>query len=113
MRTMTNTWMLWAALTACDPSGERSDGLATAKPSGGPAVVWDVEAKPKTTQAKLLIELTEGQEKLVGVLREGDCRVDEISLKAEMPMSTVASELLQLEFEGVVRCLPGKVYTLI
>lgn len=73
---------------------------------------WDVVAKPKAAQAKLLIELTADQEKLVGLLREGDCRVDEISLKAEMPMSAVASELLQLEFEGVVRSLPGKVYTL-
>ena len=46
MRLLMKTWMLWAAVAACDPSGERSDGLKSAEPSGGPAVVWDVLAKP-------------------------------------------------------------------
>ena len=33
-------------LTACDFSGDPSTGLALSEPSGGPAVVWDIEAKP-------------------------------------------------------------------
>lgn len=73
---------------------------------------WDISEKPRPTQAKLLVDLTEQQEKLVALLRVGDCRVDEIATKAQIPMSLVASELLTLEFEGVVRTLPGKVYTL-
>ena len=46
MRILTTTWMIWTAFAGCDPSGEQSDGLMNAKPGGGPAVVWDVEAKP-------------------------------------------------------------------
>ena len=46
MRILTTTWMIWTAFAGCDPSGERSNGLMNAKPGGGPAVVWDVEAKP-------------------------------------------------------------------
>ena len=75
---------------------------------------WDEipsEKKPQP-QKKLLINLTEDQEKLVTVLQQQEHTIDRLSVLAEMPMSRVASVLLELEFEGVVTNLPGKVYKL-
>ena len=39
--------------------------------------------------------------------------IDELSLQAKLPMSKTASMLLELEFEGVVKVLPGKMYQLV
>ena len=38
--------------------------------------------------------------------------IDELSLLAKMPMSQTTSLLLNLEFDGVVKSLPGKLYKL-
>lgn len=63
-------------------------------------------------QTKLLIDLTEDQEKVVSVLRQQNHTIDRLSVLSDLPMSKVASVLLELEFEGVVSNLPGKVYKL-
>lgn len=77
------------------------------------AMNWH-ETKPieKQTQTKLLVELTEEQEKVVAVLRQQNHTIDRLSVLSELPMSKVASVLLELEFEGIVSNLPGKVYKL-
>jgi DNA processing protein len=74
---------------------------------------WDdiAEKKPQP-QKKLLIDLTEDQEKVVAVLQKQEHTIDRLSVLAEMPMSKVATVLLELEFEGIVSTLPGKVYKL-
>jgi DNA processing protein len=70
------------------------------------------EVKPKI-QRELFIELTPEEEKITDVLRmEDSMGIDDICLKTEMPTSKVAATLLNLEFQGLVRALPGKVYKL-
>ncbi len=70
------------------------------------------EVKPKI-QRELFIELTPEEEKITDVLRmEDTLGIDDICLKIEMPTSKVAAALLNLEFQGLVRALPGKVYKL-
>lgn len=77
------------------------------------AMNWDIVAQPnKQNQTKLLIDLTEEQEKVVSVLRDQHHTIDRLSVLSELPMSKVASVLLELEFEGIVSNLPGKVYKL-
>lgn len=77
------------------------------------AMGWDVSNQKKPQpQTKLLIDLTEEQEKVVAVLREKEHTIDRLSILSGYPMSKVASILLELEFEGVVSNLPGKVYKL-
>ncbi len=64
-------------------------------------------------QRELFTELTEDEEKLVSTLRiNGDMGIDEITLKSDMPASKVAAMLLNLEFSGIIRALPGKMYRL-
>ena len=58
--------------------------------------------------------MTPEEEKITELLRErSQMGIDEICMLTENPMSRVSASLLNLEFEGVVKCLPGKVYELI
>ncbi len=68
----------------------------------------------KAAQRKIFIEMTAEEEKIVSILQEnGQLGIDEICILAENPMSKVSASLLNLEFEGIVKCLPGKVYSLL
>jgi DNA processing protein len=68
---------------------------------------------PQPVQRKIFIEMTADEEKIVALLQEnGQLGIDEICIRAETPMSKVSASLLNLEFEGVVKCLPGKVYSM-
>ncbi len=78
------------------------------------ALGWNVDSskiKPPT-QTRLLVNLSEDQEKLVALLREKPQRIDMLTVLSGFSMNKVASILLELEFEGVVGNLPGKVYKL-
>ena len=76
---------------------------------------WKEKAvQPPPVQRKIFIEMTPEEEKIVALLQEkGQLGIDEICILSENLMSRVSASLLNLEFEGVVRCLPGKVYELI
>jgi DNA processing protein len=68
---------------------------------------------PKPPQRKIFIEMTPDEEKIVILLQEnGQLGIDEICIRAETPMSKVSASLLNLEFEGIVKCSPGKVYSM-
>ncbi|MGM0565220.1 MAG: DNA-processing protein DprA [Bacteroidota bacterium] len=74
---------------------------------------WSVQEQQKSTQRKLFIELSDEEEMIVEALREkGTMAIDELILETRLNATTLASKLLNLEFEGVIRCLPGKSYTL-
>ena len=78
------------------------------------ALRWDVSEtnKKPISQTKLLVDLTDEQEKIVAVLREQEHTIDRLTVLSGYPMNKVASILLELEFDGVVSNLPGKVYKL-
>ncbi|MEW6468458.1 MAG: DNA-processing protein DprA [Bacteroidota bacterium] len=74
---------------------------------------WEEKKKGKTVQKQLFVQLSPDEEALVNILREkGKINIDELSLLAGLPMSKTATALLSLEFSGLVRSLPGKVYQL-
>ncbi|PKQ61049.1 DNA protecting protein DprA [Labilibaculum filiforme] len=71
------------------------------------------KGSPKTVQTKLFIELSPDEESLVQALKEKDhVPIDILSLKTSFPMSKVSSLLLKLEFDGLIKSLPGKIYAL-
>jgi len=76
---------------------------------------WDVESqKKRNKQRKLFVDFSEDEELLVNAFqRNGTMAIDELILETKMGATRIASSLLNLEFEGVVKCLPGKVYCLI
>jgi DNA processing protein len=76
---------------------------------------WKKTDKPvQPVQKKIFIEMSEEEERIAGILQEaGEAGIDEIMIRSGLPMSRVSAALLNLEFEGVVRCLPGKVYQML
>ncbi len=71
------------------------------------------ESKKDAVQAKMFIELSPEEELIVGLLKDKNkLGIDVLSLKSNLPMSKVSSLLLKMEFEGLIRALPGKIYSL-
>ncbi|MCO5275777.1 MAG: DNA-processing protein DprA [Flavobacteriales bacterium] len=75
---------------------------------------WDAEArKKKPVQASLFTSLMPDEQALVDVIRaQGKIDIDTLCFRSKMPQHKAAALLLNLEFNGVVRSLPGKVYAL-
>jgi len=71
---------------------------------------WTEKEKTTTIQPSLFVELNEEQSTLLGFLKNEPKTVDLITLESEWPMSKVSPMLLELEFKGLVRTLPGKQY---
>jgi len=74
---------------------------------------WE-QKKIKTVQQKqLFVELKPEEEMLVNVLKEkAQINIDDICLMSQLPMSKVSPLLLSLEFSGIIKSLPGKMYRL-
>jgi DNA processing protein len=76
---------------------------------------WDVShSVPESQQRELFTEMSAEEEKIVAFLRRsGDSGMDILCQETRLIPSKLASALLNLEFEGVVKCLPGKVFRLL
>lgn len=82
---------------------------------------WDQTPNPaadSTTRKKstppLPVDITEEESQVVALLRQADdIHIDELSWKSQIPMGRLASLLLNLEFRGFVRSLPGKKYAVV
>jgi len=72
---------------------------------------WQEKAKGSSIQKKLFEELTPDEELVLNVLKEKDeVSVDYIVLSSQFSNSKIAALLLNLEFKGLVKSLPGKMY---
>jgi DNA processing protein len=72
---------------------------------------WEQSPGVRPRQAQLFTE-PEGEEKRVfEILRnQGPMLIDELSLQLDIPVSRLPAILLNLEFEGRIQALPGKVF---
>jgi DNA processing protein len=75
---------------------------------------WEQKKKKNAPQQRqLFIDLNPEEEILINLIKEkNSVNIDDLSLLAKMPMSKVSSLLLTLEFSGIVKSLPGKMYRL-
>ena len=74
---------------------------------------WDGTQETKAIQQTLFVELDEAEQKITSVLSaDVDVPIDKLLQTLDWTPSKVASVLLNLEFKGLVRCLPGKRYIL-
>ncbi len=72
---------------------------------------WSAPDAKKVVQRKIFVDLNPDEEKLMACMREkGRIQIDEISIETHLPMSSVMVHLLNLELNGLVRALPGKIY---
>lgn len=82
------------------------------------ALNWDIAASQSTDQStsptvppSLPLNITEEESQILALLRQSaDAHIDDLSWKSQIPMGKLASLLLNLEFQGFVRSLPGKKY---
>lgn len=69
--------------------------------------------KRAPVQKQLFLELKPEEELIVNLLKEkNQLPIDELCLLLKLPMSTVSAVLLTLEFSGIIKSLPGKMYRL-
>lgn len=75
---------------------------------------WETIARQKKPVQKELFRNLSAEESAIISLFKVDehYTIDQISSRSGMPVSKVSPVLLQLEFAGLIRSLPGKIYTL-
>lgn len=73
---------------------------------------WDVnKVKNKVVQKQLFVELNEEEKIMMNLIEKGkSISIDEIAAASKLPMSKVSTQLLMLEFKGLIKQLPGKLY---
>ncbi len=73
------------------------------------ALGWMAQAA--AVQKQIVFDLTDAENRILNYLMEqGDSPLDLISRFLDLPVATLSAQLLQLEFKGLVKSLPGKVY---
>ncbi len=73
-----------------------------------------VQSVPDAIQKSLFYDFTPEEKLIVDLLRaDGDTAIDLICIKTLLPMNKVSPLLLNLEFAGIVKGLPGKVFKVI
>ncbi len=72
------------------------------------------EKQPDGFQKTLFIELDEEEKILISLLKDNtSLTIDQLAVQGNLQVSRTSSVLLNLEFKGLVKCLPGKVFRLI
>jgi DNA processing protein len=71
------------------------------------------KSKPKK-QRELFIELTPDEQTIIRLLQEKEAvAIDEINISSGLSSSAVACAILNLELQGVVQGMPGKMYKMV
>ena len=68
-------------------------------------------ANRKTVQPLLFVELTDIEKKIIDAIKvSAPAHINQLSMKLEMPMSKLSPLLIEMEFKGLLQCLPGNLY---
>lgn len=74
---------------------------------------WEENDAPKLIQHQLFVELEPLEKIIVDLLQQStEIGIDKLTYETRLSGSEMASLLLNLEFKGVIKSLPGKRYTL-
>ena len=70
---------------------------------------------PTNVQTALFLDLSDEEQSIVGILRQNSegIQLNELAIQLEKPISKISSMLLEMEFKGVVKCLPGNLYKIV
>lgn len=72
---------------------------------------WGEPGKPRQTQTQLFPDLSPNETTLVGLIRnKPEIPIDQIAQNTQLSPGELASNILALEFKGIIRTLPGKRY---
>ena len=72
------------------------------------------EAKPSKSQLVLPMDLSDEERVIFNIIHQhkSPLAIDDLTLKANMPMSQLTMTLLNMEMQGYIRSMPGKTYCL-
>ncbi|HEV7621921.1 MAG TPA: DNA-processing protein DprA [Flavisolibacter sp.] len=74
----------------------------------------DIKKENTNLQKTLFIELSAEEQKIYDLLQEKETvHIDEINLRSGLSNSNIASAILNLELQNVVKSMPGKMYRII
>lgn len=74
---------------------------------------WETE-QSKGIQRSLFVELTEVEQKIIDALRgKESIPIDDLAFQLKLSPSVLSMNLLNLEFQGIIKTLPGKRYMLV
>lgn len=75
---------------------------------------WNKKNNEKVVQKNLFVELSEKEKQIVELLQNSeDLSIDKLSEKTRLNSGKMAELMLDLEFKGIVKTLPGKRYILV
>lgn len=76
------------------------------------AMQWDVNKPFVPLQTKIFTDLSDDEDALLKILHENieGLHINLLVMETQMPYSKVSSLLLQMEFRGIVKSLPGGIY---
>jgi len=75
-------------------------------------MMWDKIDSGKTVQTSMFVELSELERKVLSELQTKDTGIDELSYIIQLTPAEMASVLLEMEFKGLIKSIPGKRYIL-
>jgi len=66
-------------------------------------------------QTTLFLDLSNDEQEVVSILRQNadGIQLNELAIQLEKPISKISSMLLEMEFKGIVKCLPGNLYRIV
>ncbi|HRQ51938.1 MAG TPA: DNA-protecting protein DprA, partial [Agriterribacter sp.] len=74
----------------------------------------EAPVKKKAIQKELFLELTAEEKMIMKIIGEKEtASIDEITPRCNFSSSTIAAAMLNLELQGIITCLPGKLYKLL
>ncbi len=76
---------------------------------------WEINKKQKkTAQRQLFIELKPEEQIIYDLMsQKPSSSIDELCINSKLNVSKIAEALLNLELEGIIKAMPGKVYKLV
>jgi DNA processing protein len=76
---------------------------------------WEKQESGSAVQTSLFLDLSDEELEIVGIIKKhiDGIQLNEIAIQLEKPISKISSLLLELEFKGLLKCLPGNLYRIV
>ncbi len=75
---------------------------------------WKPEKNKPPVQRSLFAELDDNEKTIYELIsKEGELTIDTICRTLNIPVHKLSSQLLQMEFKGILKCYPGNIYRVV
>lgn len=75
---------------------------------------WDEDKTSASRQMDLFQELDDTEKNIINILKQDEEQgIDELMIQTELSSTKIAAVMLELEFKGLVKTIPGKRYSLV